>query len=84
MWFNLIPPELAMADFRANAYAFLLVIVLLWDSIFTVQSRRAKPILVGGNEGWRFGFNYSAWAAKAGRIHVKDTLGRRSLKIQLF
>ncbi|KAH9295987.1 hypothetical protein KI387_039575, partial [Taxus chinensis] len=31
-------------------------------------------IVVGGQEGWRFGFNYTDWISKAGKIYVNDTL----------
>lgn len=63
-----------MGDFRANAYAFLPLIVLLWGCAFTVQSTYAKEILVGGKEGWHFAFNYTAWASEAGPFHVNDSL----------
>ncbi|MCO5571161.1 hypothetical protein L7F22_024895 [Adiantum nelumboides] len=36
---------------------------------------KGRKIVVGGEEEhWHFGFNYSAWALKAGPFHVGDTL----------
>lgn len=38
------------------------------------QARAGRKIVVGGEEHWRFGFNYSAWAVEAGPFRVGDTL----------
>lgn len=34
-----------------------------------------RKIIVGGSEGWHFGFNYTDWAFKNGPFYLNDTLG---------
>ncbi|XP_040998020.1 blue copper protein 1b-like [Juglans microcarpa x Juglans regia] len=34
----------------------------------------ARTIVVGGSEGWRFGFNYTDWALKASPFYLNDKL----------
>ncbi|KAI5082187.1 hypothetical protein GOP47_0001930 [Adiantum capillus-veneris] len=36
--------------------------------------RKGRKIVVGGEEHWRFGYNYSAWAMEAGPFYVGDSL----------
>ncbi|GLJ49979.1 hypothetical protein SUGI_1062990 [Cryptomeria japonica] len=39
-----------------------------------VEYADAKSIIVGGNEGWHYGYNYDDWVSKAGKICVNDFL----------
>lgn len=36
----------------------------------------AKTIVVGGNEGWRFGFNYTEWVVQNSPFYINDQLGK--------
>jgi hypothetical protein len=40
-----------------------------------------NKIIVGGSEGWRFGFSYTNWALKNGPIYINDTLGELTFLI---
>ena len=57
----------------------LLVLVLMLDScrLVMVQGHGlGREIVVGEDQHWRFGLNYSAWADKTGPFFVGDTLGK--------
>ncbi|KAI3451787.1 hypothetical protein Pfo_008452 [Paulownia fortunei] len=47
---------------------FLLVIAS------TLAASLADTVVVGGSEGWRFGYNYTDWALKHGPFYINDTL----------
>ncbi|KAK7400830.1 hypothetical protein VNO78_12137 [Psophocarpus tetragonolobus] len=36
--------------------------------------QQPRNIIVGGSEGWHFGFNYTDWAFKNGPYYLNDTL----------
>jgi len=48
-------------------------ILLLTASLLAVGE--ANTIVVGGSEGWRFGFNYTDWALQNSPFYINDTLG---------
>ena len=48
-------------------------ILLLTASLLAVSE--ANTIVVGGSEGWRFGFNYTDWALQNSPFYINDTLG---------
>ncbi|KAK6938726.1 LOW QUALITY PROTEIN: hypothetical protein RJ641_032234 [Dillenia turbinata] len=35
---------------------------------------KGETIVVGGSEGWHYGFNYPKWAHDHGQLYFKDTL----------
>ena len=41
----------------------------------------AKTIVVGGSEGWHYGFNYTDWALQNSPFYFNDKLGQYSLYI---
>ncbi|XP_011083801.1 uncharacterized protein LOC105166225 [Sesamum indicum] len=47
---------------------FLLVIATV------VAAGLAETVVVGGSEGWRYGYNYTDWALKHGPFYINDTL----------
>ncbi|XP_068344601.1 uncharacterized protein [Pyrus communis] len=49
-----------------------LVLIVVAVSLLAVG--QAKTVVVGGSEGWRFGFNYTDWTLKNGPFYIKDTL----------
>ena len=54
----------------------LLLAVLASCSVMVQGHVHGREIVVGGDQHWRFGLNYSAWAEKAGPFFVGDTLGK--------
>lgn len=44
-------------------------------TLSALETGLAMDIIVGGREHWHFGFNYSAWAAKADPFFENDVLG---------
>lgn len=50
-----------------------------WFMLFMVASLlaacQARTIVVGGSEGWRFGFNYTDWAIQNSPFYINDKLG---------
>ncbi|XP_010268570.1 PREDICTED: uncharacterized protein LOC104605487 [Nelumbo nucifera] len=38
------------------------------------KANRPNTIVVGGSQGWRFGFNYTDWAFENGPFYLNDTL----------
>lgn len=49
------------------------VLLLMAASLLAVGE--AKTIVVGGSEGWRFGFNYTDWALQNSPFYINDKLG---------
>ncbi|XP_042507599.1 uncharacterized protein LOC122083775 [Macadamia integrifolia] len=52
----------------------LIIYVLVATASMLAVSTMAKTIVVGGSEGWRFGFNYTDWAFQNGPFYLNDTL----------
>ncbi|KAB1220391.1 hypothetical protein CJ030_MR3G009851 [Morella rubra] len=48
------------------------VLLLMAASLLAVGE--AKTIVVGGSEGWRFGFNYTDWALQNSPFYINDKL----------
>ena len=57
----------------ALSYSVQGFILLLTTSLLVVGE--ANTIVVGGSEGWRFGFNYTDWALQNSPFYINDTLG---------
>ncbi|KAK4429058.1 hypothetical protein Salat_1205800 [Sesamum alatum] len=55
-------------SFNYVSAIFLVVIASM------VAAGLAETIVVGGSEGWRFGYNYTDWALKHGPFYINDTL----------
>ncbi|KAI3460260.1 hypothetical protein Pfo_016923 [Paulownia fortunei] len=56
-----------MAFNYARAIFLLLTACMLGGSL-------AETVVVGGSEGWRFGYNYTDWALRHGPFYINDTL----------
>ncbi|XP_075652548.1 blue copper protein 1b-like [Castanea sativa] len=56
----------------ALSYSVQGFILLLTASLLVVSE--ANTIVVGGSEGWRFGFNYTDWALQNSPFYINDTL----------
>lgn len=50
-----------------------LLLVVVTASVLAIG--QAKTIVVGGSEGWRFGFNYTDWAIQNAPFYINDKLG---------
>lgn len=37
---------------------------------------QGRTIVVGGSEGWRFGFNYTDWSIQNSPFYINDKLGQ--------
>ncbi|XP_010268597.1 PREDICTED: uncharacterized protein LOC104605502 [Nelumbo nucifera] len=48
------------------------IIILVTASVLAVSM--ARRVVVGGSEGWHFGFNYTDWAFQNGPFYLNDTL----------
>lgn len=59
---------------REGAAVVLLTCLLLMMSRCAEAGNHGRRIIVGGDEHWRFGYNYSAWADKCRPFFVGDTL----------
>lgn len=57
---------------QGSAQGFILL--LLTASLLVLMSE-AKTIVVGGTNGWGFGFNYTDWAIKNSPFYINDKLG---------
>jgi hypothetical protein len=49
--------------------------ILLVAAASLLEGSEAKTIVVGGSEGWRFGFNYTDWALQNSPFYINDELG---------
>ena len=54
----------------------LLLALLASCSVMVHGHDHGREIVVGEDQHWRFGLNYSAWAEQAGPFFVGDTLGK--------
>ncbi|KAB2076099.1 hypothetical protein E1A91_A06G016800v1 [Gossypium mustelinum] len=50
----------------------IILLVALGASLLTVT--RAATVIVGGSENWRYGYNYTEWAANTAPFYFQDTL----------
>ena len=57
----------------ALSYSVQGFVLLLTTSLLVVGE--ANATVVGGSEGWRFGFNYTDWALQNSPFYINDTLG---------
>ncbi|GLJ11167.1 hypothetical protein SUGI_0145210 [Cryptomeria japonica] len=64
----------ALKAYRSWSFLSLFIVILFWVSSVHVEYAGARNISVGGSEGWRYGYNYSDWISKAGKIYVNDVL----------
>ncbi|KAK9946581.1 hypothetical protein M0R45_012038 [Rubus argutus] len=48
--------------------------ILLLAAASLLALSDAKTIVVGGNEGWRFGFNYTEWVLQNSPFYINDQL----------
>lgn len=46
-----------------------------WPPYKHQNATQPKKVVVGGDDKWDFGFNYSDWAQKNGPFYLGDTLG---------
>ncbi|KAL3514549.1 hypothetical protein ACH5RR_027266 [Cinchona calisaya] len=49
-------------------------LLLLLTLVAILAISQAETIIVGGSEGWRYGYDYNDWAAKHGPFYINDTL----------
>eukprot|EP00250_Pteridium_aquilinum_P001743 c11956_g1_i1 orf=246-689(-) len=64
---------MAMASL-SEVVAIACFIMLMSSCSHAGRVKHGRKVIVGGEEHWRFGYNYSEWAMKAGPFHVGDTL----------
>ncbi|XP_057502320.1 blue copper protein 1b-like [Actinidia eriantha] len=50
------------------------LILLVTAASMLAATSQAETIVVGGSEGWRFGFNYTDWSLKNSPFFVNDKL----------
>ncbi|KAI5354554.1 hypothetical protein PRUPE_1G441800 [Prunus persica] len=53
-----------------NARGFLLLLA----AASLLAASEARTLVVGGSEGWRYGFNYTDWAFQNSPFYIKDQL----------
>lgn len=65
-----------------NARGFLLLLA----AASLLAASEARTLVVGGSEGWRYGFNYTDWAFQNSPFYIKDQLGKhpRVLFLNLY
>ena len=51
------------------------LLVLLLTLVATLAISQAETVVVGGSQGWRYGYNYTNWALNHGAFFLGDTLG---------
>ncbi|PQP97060.1 uncharacterized protein Pyn_14269 [Prunus yedoensis var. nudiflora] len=56
--------------FSYGSHGFILILV----AVSLLALGEAKTVVVGGSQGWRYGFNYTDWTLKNGPFYIKDTL----------
>lgn len=49
-----------------------------WPGNYPNASQNSNRIIVGGDQKWHFGFNYTDWAIKNAPFYLNDTLGINS------
>ncbi|KAG6425212.1 hypothetical protein SASPL_115638 [Salvia splendens] len=47
---------------------------VLFLTSFMFGCGSAATVVVGGSEGWRYGYNYTDWALKHGTFYINDTI----------
>lgn len=57
------------------------VFILLAFAASLMVVGEARTFVVGGSEGWRFGFNYTDWALKTSPFYLHDKLGEYRMLI---
>ncbi|XVE70001.1 hypothetical protein DITRI_Ditri10aG0036600 [Diplodiscus trichospermus] len=60
---------MASSGFSAKQIILLVAVVA---SLFAVT--QAATVVVGGSENWRYGYNYTEWAANTAPFYFEDTL----------
>nr|XP_027092578.1 uncharacterized protein LOC113713066 [Coffea arabica] len=50
------------------------LLVLLLTLVATLAISQAETVVVGGSQGWRYGYNYNNWASNHGAFFLGDTL----------
>ncbi|KAK8596786.1 hypothetical protein V6N13_001393 [Hibiscus sabdariffa] len=60
---------MASSGFNAQQIILLLAVAA---SLLTVT--QAATVVVGGSENWRYGYNYTEWAANIAPFYFQDTL----------
>lgn len=60
-------------DLMASNSAIAIVVIL---TSFMFGCSLAATVVVGGAEGWRYGYNYTDWSLKHGPFYINDTLGK--------
>lgn len=66
--------------FSYGSQGFILILV----AVSLLALGEAKTVVVGGSQGWRYGFNYTHWTLKNGPFYIKDTLGTFILKLNIM
>ncbi|XP_050365720.1 uncharacterized protein LOC126784291 [Argentina anserina] len=66
-----------MASISYTTQGFILLLAAA--SLLAVSE--AKTIVVGGSEGWRFGFNYTEWVLQNSPFYINDELVFNKAKI---
>ncbi|OMO74883.1 Plastocyanin-like protein [Corchorus olitorius] len=56
----------------ASSAKQIILLVAMAASLFAVT--QADTVVVGGSENWRYGYNYTEWAADNAPIYFQDTL----------
>ncbi|XWS24282.1 hypothetical protein CRYUN_Cryun28dG0087600 [Craigia yunnanensis] len=60
-----------MASSGFSAQQIILFVAVAASLLAVTQ---AATVVVGGSENWRFGYNYSGWAANTAPFYFEDTL----------
>ncbi|XP_022766485.1 uncharacterized protein LOC111311375 [Durio zibethinus] len=60
-----------MASSGFSAQQIILLVAVAASLLAVIQ---AETIVVGGTENWRYGYNYTEWAANTAPFYFQDTL----------
>lgn len=60
----------ASAGFSAKQIMLLVAV-----AVSLVAVTEAATVVVGDSENWRYGYNYTEWAANTAPFYFQDTLG---------
>ena len=61
-----------MASSGFSAQQIILFVAVAASLLAVTQ---AATVVVGGSENWRYGYNYTGWAANTAPFYFEDTLG---------
>ena len=61
-----------MASSGFSAKQIILLVAVAASLLAVTQ---AATVVVGGSENWRYGYNYTEWAANIAPFYFEDTLG---------